>query len=445
MFLLQKPNLDKISKDELGRLFSDENKSIFFDFLKKVSSEKYLYWDKVKFQEPSPKNVSKETLWYAIKTLRQPKAINTHINNIDNDKFTWSKLDYFEELIHNLDLHTGGELFIDHSKEKKVKQQLISRGVLEEAIASSQLEGASTSRVAAKKMIQEGLKPTNDSEQMIINNYASLRAIEDDYKDKEMSLDLLVELHSLITKDTKDAQGETPRMRKKNEPIKVTDKLTGEIYHEAPDMKFVKKELVKFVKFANDELDDEAFTHPIIKAMMLHFWIGYLHPFTDGNGRLARLIFYWYLIKNGYWAFMYLPISKAIKKSPQQYAMAYVYSEQDDNDLTYFIDYNFKKINLALEDFKKYLDEKSKENVVMKNNLEAEFDFNLRQVHLLQYLYGDNESRTNISAHMNVNNVSKKTAITDLKELSKEGFLEERKFGRNIYYYGTDKIRKYFK
>ena len=444
MFLLKKPNIDKINKDELEKLFSVENKRVFLDFLKKVSSEKYLYWDNIRFQEPSPKGVSKETLWGVIKRLRQQKAIKTVISNVDNKKFTWSKLDYFEELIHNLDLHTGGELFENSRKGKNKKQQLISRGVLEEAIASSQLEGASTSRMAAKKMIQEGRKPINQSEQMIINNYNSLRAIEDDYQNSEMSMDLFLELHHLITKDTKDEQGETPRLRKKNESIKVTDKMTGEIYHEAPKMSFVNKELKQLIKYANNELQDEKFTHPIVKAILLHFWVAYLHPFTDGNGRMARLIFYWYLIKNGYWAFMYLPISKTIKKSSQQYAMSYIYSEQDDNDLTYFVDYNFRKIKLALKDFKKYLDKTSNENLKMKKNVQEKYQLNIRQINLLKYFHGDDNARTNINAHMNINDISKKTAIKDLKDLVKNDFLEAKKIGRNVYYYGTRKIRKYF-
>ena len=260
-----------------------------------------------------------------------------------------------------------------------------------------------------------------------------------------MSIDLFLELHQLITKDTKDDQGEIPRLRKKDELIKVTDKMTGEIYHEAPDMNFVNKELKQLVKYANNELPDERFTHPVVKAILLHFWIGYLHPFTDGNGRMARLMFYWYLIKNGYWAFMYLPISKTIKKSPQQYAMAYVYSEQDDNDLTYFIDYNFKKIELALNEFKKYLDKTSSENLQMKNNVQEKYQLNIRQINLLKYFHGDEQARTNINSHISINDVARQTAHNDLKDLLKKDFLTTKKIGRNVYYYGTEKIRKHFR
>jgi Fic family protein len=315
---------------------------------------------------------------------------------------------------------------------------------MEEAIASSQLEGAATSRQEAKKMLREGRKPINKSEQMILNNYISMKAIEDSYKDREMSVDLILELHSLITKDTLDSQDEKPRIRKTGEPIYVTDNLTDTIYHKGPDIKFVKKELKELVKFANDKFENQPFTHPIIKAIMLHFWMGYLHPFTDGNGRLARLLFYWYLIKKGYWAFVYLPISKIIKKSPKQYIMAYVYSENDDNDMTYFLDYNIRKIKLAVKEFTEYLDKQSRKNVMMKKKCDTKYKLNIRQVQLLQYYFGAPDERTTLTAHMNVNQVAKMTAIKDLKDLVKKGFLIMKKSGRNVYYYSTKKIMELF-
>ncbi|MHB8904484.1 MAG: Fic family protein [Patescibacteria group bacterium] len=444
-FELEIPKISKTVEDEISKAFSDENKQDVFDFVKGSTQPEYLYWDKIRYKEPSPKEISKEALWMIIKVIRKTQNLKTIIKNKDNNFFTWSKLDYFEEFFHELDMNTGGEIFVQKSGvDKANKQKLITRGIMEEAIASSQLEGAATSRQAAKKMLREGRKPTNKSEQMILNNYTSMKAIEEYYKDREMSMDLILELHSLITKDTLDSQDEKPRMREVDEPVTVSDKASGIVYYDAPNIKFVEKELERLIKFANEESEGGHFIHPVIKAIMLHFWIGYLHPFTDGNGRLARLIFYWYLIKKGYWALVYLPISKVIKKSPKQYAMAYVYSEQDDSDLTYFIDYNIRKIKLAIVDFKMYLDDQSNKNIKMKKNCEGEYGLNVRQIQLLQYLYGDLNERTTLVAHMNVNQIVKMTASKDLKDLVGKGFLIAEKRGRNVYYYGTDKIKELF-
>ncbi|MDP3900598.1 MAG: Fic family protein [bacterium] len=444
-FKLKKPNLKNIKPDRIVKFFDAKNKTELFDFIKKFLNSEYIYWDEFRFKEPLPEGVSREELWLAIKFFRESQNLKSIITNTNGKNFTWTKLDYFEEFFHELDMSTGGELFVERAGVDKVnKQKLITRGIMEEAIASSQLEGAATSRQAAKQMLREGRKPKNESEQMIVNSYISMKAIEEKYKNADLSMDLILEFHNLITKDTLDSTGAKPRLRKKGESIYVSDKMTGDIYHEGPDMNFVNKELLKLIKFANNESEENKFIHPIIKAIMIHFWIGYLHPFTDGNGRIARQLFYWYLIKQGYWAFVYLPISKVIKLSPKQYIMAYIYSEQDDNNMTYFVDYNVKKIKLALRDFKNYVKKQSIGNTKMKRMSETKYNLNIRQVQLLQYLHGDPDERTNLTIHMNINQVAKMTASNDLKNLVKKGFLIPKKQGRNVYYYGAKKIKSLF-
>ncbi|QQR83578.1 Fic family protein [Candidatus Peregrinibacteria bacterium] len=415
-------------------------------FLDKFSNSDYCYWDTFRFKEPFPKSLNKEAAWGAVKLFRDIGKNKTIIQDEKKGVFTWRKLDYFDAFFHEIDMSTGGELFMFKGAMKQAnKHKMMTRGIMEEAIASSQLEGAVTTRKAAKRMLREGAKPQNESEQMILNNYESMRAVEDQYKHRGMSMDLLLELHNMITKNTYDADGKSPILRGENDTVYVSDKSTGAVYHEGPPAPFVKRELNKLIQFANNEIENERFIHPIIKAIMLHFWVGYLHPFTDGNGRLARLIFYWYLIKEGYWAFTYLPISKVIKRSKKQYTMAYVYSEQDGRDLTYFIDYNIRKIQLAVQEFKNYAAKIGDENMSMKKRGEIEFDLNQRQIHLLQYFNGNPDERTSLKTHMNVNQVSKITALNDLKGLVAKGFLKRIKRGRSVYYYADDKISILFK
>ena len=446
-YQLKKPDLSNIQKKNLSKtIFDNElNKEEIFKFIKKTFEPEYLYWDSVQYKEPVPECLSRVELWKLIKIIREAQSLKSIIVDKDGKNFSWLKLPYFEKFFHELDMNTGGELFVRRVDiDKQHKQKMISRGIMEEAIASSQLEGAATSRQVAKQMLRAGRKPRNVSEQMIVNNYRSMKAIEDQYKEQEMSLSLLLEMHQLITADTKDEDGRMPHLRELKDNVFVSDKASGVIYHQGPDMEFVAKELEKFFAFANDELEDGDFVHPVVKAIMLHFWLGYLHPFTDGNGRLARLLFYWYLLKKGYWAFIYLPISKIIKKSPNQYKMAYVYSEQDDNDLTYFLDYNLRKIRLAMRDLADYLEKEMKGNVNMKKAAELKYGLNDRQIYLLQYLNGDPEEKTTQRMHMNIYQVTKMTAVKDLKALVDKGFLRRVKQGRSILYYGTDKIKELF-
>ncbi len=312
-------------------------------------------------------------------------------------------------------------------------------GITEEAIASSQLEGANTSRAAAKKFLREGRRPRNQSEQMILNNYETIIKIESDFKDQKLDLNLLFQVHAMLTKKTIKREDRTGRFREDKDNIVVHNSITGEIYHDPPKMIFVREEMDKLFRYFNDEIKDEFFIHPVIKAIVVHFWIGYLHPFYDGNGRFARCLFYWYLLKKGYWAFSYLPISKIIRKSPAQYGMSYVYSEQDDFDLTYFIDYNLRKIKQAMREFEVYLAAERELEKNMDWAAKKYFNLNKRQNRLLMFFHKHPEERVTLAIHMNTHQVSKQTAVNDLRDLQKKGYLKSVRVGRNVYYLPTKK------
>lgn len=216
------------------------------------------------------------------------------------------------------------------------------------------------------------------------------------------------------------------------------------ISYVTPPMNFVEQEISQLIDFANDELDEKDFIHPVIKAIMLHFWIGLLHPFVDGNGRLARGLFYWYLLRKGYWAFAFLPISIAIKSAPAQYSEAYILSEQDDANLTYFIDYHIRKINQAIESFRKFFKQKSSESRKINKILHEQNNLNRRQIETLTNIKQNPERQLTPTIYKNIHNITKATAIKDLKILLDSGFITARKQGRNVFYTTTKKVDKIF-
>ena len=159
---------------------------------------------------------------------------------------------------------------------------------------------------------------------------------------------------------------------------------------------------------------------------------------------MARALFYWYLLREKYWAFGYLPLSKIIKNSPAQYRDAYIYTEQDDNDLTYFIDYNIRKIIQAMREFEVYAERKWKENTKMTKLARGKYRLNDRQIQLLRYFYKNKDMTTSVISHMKVNEISRLTAMKDLKDLQDHGFVTSKKSGRTVYYYASDKVALLF-
>lgn len=448
IYSLEKPKYSKdeqIKSLELFIKLNEQKSAIIEELFKKTAQPEYLYWDKIKYKKPLPNGISNsENFWFLIKILRKVQSCETVIRNENNIFFRLTKLPGVEKFFHDVDFGTGGNLLLSNKDiDGNLKNQFISRGIMEEAIASSQLEGAHTTRKAAKQFLRERKKPKNESEQMILNNYKTMLAIENNYKNKQLDKEMLFELHEMLTEKT-IPENKIGRFRKNDDNIVVANEQ-GVIYHQPPDEKFVEKEINRLFDFANDEMEESSFIHPIIKAVLLHFWIGYLHPFVDGNGRIARALFYWYLLKKGYWGFSYLPISTVIKKSPAQYGMSFVYSEQDDLDLTYFVDYNIQKIKLAMSEFEKYVKNKEFESRSINKEVKSKYCLNERQIRLLQYYYQNKDERTSLKLHMNINQISKMTAIKDLKILESLGFIRREKIGRTVHYYVTDKINELFR
>lgn len=441
-YKLTKPDLSKIDEIGFNKKLKDKTDA-FMEAAYLLSEPIYYYWDKIQYSTKIPKGTTPKEFWYFVKQVRKYSSRKSVIKSESGEYYSWIRLNYTDEFLHKLDMQLGtnGLAFLSGSFfDAEQKKKFLTKSMIEEAIASSQLEGAATTTSMAKKLLAEKRTPKDRSERMIVNNYKTMQALNQEYKDKKLSHEVLFDLHRLITKDTLD-QDKQGRYRKDSDNITVNDQLQY-IYYVPPKEAFVTQEIEKLIKFANDE-DNGGFIHPIIKAIFLHFWIGILHPFYDGNGRLARTIFYWYLLKEGYWAMQYLPISLVIKEAPIQYGMAYVYSEQDDFDLTYFYDFHMKKLMQALRNFKAYLQRKTEENKNIQNLFRAEYALNPRQIQALHYLFIQGEgSYVNPSSYEALCGISRTTAIADLKKIENMKLVESEKIGKYVRYYGTDLLKK---
>ena len=435
-YILEKPDLSSISQKR--KEFIHENIiDIFFENkLYKFSGKKYLYWDKIKFQEIPDVLESHEELWYVIKNMRNfwmPTIIKDELWKM----FTLWKPDYIEELLHTLDLKLGWS-FLNIELSDSERRVFLQNGIAEEAISSSQIEWALTSSKVAKEMIAKWRKPNTKDEKMIINNYQAMQFVKDEMKDTQLDLPWLIELQAILTKWTLDESDQVGRLRNDADEIVVQNSSGTKILHEPMLENKMKKELKELIRFANDE-DKLWFIHPFVKAVMLHFWIGYLHPFCDGNGRTARAIFYWYLIKKWYWGFSFIPVSKAINNSRKQYWNAYLYTEQDNNDMTYFLVYIANKVIQSMDEFHEYVRIKIEKQKNVNREL-AHLWLNDRQKKLIAYFLERPKSYTNITIHKNYNSIANDTAKRDLKDLENKWFLTIQKQWTYVNYFPVEDL-----
>jgi Fic family protein len=311
------------------------------------------------------------------------------------------------------------------------RERYLVSSLMEEAIASSQLEGASTTRRVAKEMLRTQRAPRNLNERMILNNYRTISRIKELVKET-MSIEFLCEIQRQVTELTLKDASASGRLRLPVEDDIAVVTADGEVVHQPPSAASLTERLKIFCDFANEEPDDTGsrFRHPIVTAIILHFWLGYEHPFVDGNGRTARAVFLWYILKRGYWLMELLPISTIIRKSPAQYGRAFILAEQDENDVSYFLAYNLRAINLALNDFQDYVRRKQQElNVVQA--LAADLKgMNVRQRSLIAHALKNPGFAYTVLSHMTSQGVTIVTARNDLVGLAQRGLLEERREGK---------------
>lgn len=381
------------------------------DLLKSINNN-YLYWDKVKYKN---KSYAAEDLWYAVKLSR---VLKSHEINFGSYRFSFTTTDYLQQSLHYFDLNIGGSLGSNVGIVETDKSKYLISSIMEEAISSSQMEGAATTRKKAKEMLQKELKPKNKSEQMILNNYETIQYITQ-HKNDDLSIENLLFIHSLISKNTLDKPQEEGLFRE-NDDIFVVNHTTSEVVHQPPGHDQILQLLNELCVFFNSDSKD--FIHPIIKGIIIHFMIAWIHPFTDGNGRTARTLFYWYMLKKGYWLTEYLSISRIIKDTKNQYEKAYLYTENDENDLTYFITYHLKTMEKAFDALKEYI--RRKQNEV---KLTARFikipNINERQAEIIKLIYEDSDRVLSIKEMENRFQISNFTARSDLRGLEELGFL----------------------
>lgn len=408
-----------ISKEEAPQIgqqaFALLTNQGFQALIRKINSD-YLYWDKAKYY--CPKDVDAKVFWMAIRFLR---LINVKMLYFGEYEFSYTITDKMQALLNQFDMNFGGMLTSSSLIPEQDKQVFLVSSIMEEAIASSQMEGANTTRKVAKEMLRKRQQPKNKGQQMILNNYETIRYISE-HRNDEFNVANIKIIHSLISKNTLDDAAYEGVFRQTDD-IVVQNSITGTIVHTPPTFSQIDQMIEELCMFANDESVDN-FVHPIVKATIIHFMLAFIHPFVDGNGRTARSLFYWYLIKKGYWLTEYLSISRVIYKSKSSYEKAFIYTEHDMNDVSYFIHYNLNAMQRAFEQLKQWLQVQQKKRQAMSQyNLIS--GVNSRQAELLRLFTERPDLNIRVTEVATRFDVTAHTARADLQHLVKLGLLRE--------------------
>ena len=418
---------DLASRLNLGGEESEEIRRL----VRKYNELEPVHWDDFRRKKTPYDPIA---FWYLLRTLR-----NTNLREIriGDEKFSFYIPEIFQKQLHRIDKASPASfdwLFGEVPSETNKKLYLVN-SLMEEAIASSQLEGAATTRQEAKKILREGRRPKNTSEKMIVNNYQTIRRLKE-LKDQPLSRELILDIHKEITQGTLESEQDETEFRTGDDIVVGSKADPTKVYHYPPESVKITAMIDDLLTFANN---DEEFMHPIVKAIVVHFLIGYIHPFNDGNGRTARSLFYWFALKHHYDLLEYISISRIFVQAPAQYARAYLLSETDDNDMTYFIDFNLRIITRAMEDLKQYVLRKKEEEAESLRLVEQIPDLSFRQAEILRDFIRHPNRRYTTSEIAGKYKVSIPTARTDLLLLEGKGKLRKFLDGkRQVFIYNRE-------
>ncbi|CAB9538519.1 hypothetical protein [uncultured Gammaproteobacteria bacterium] len=400
--------------------------------------KRYLHWDKLRHLKTPDKFDDIDQYWHFIKfsRLQQQKKLPF------SEDFSFVLTDDIQKNLHEIDSKMRGSLEaknIDNNKDR-----YIVRSLIDEAISSSQLEGAATTRKVAREMLKHNKTPEDHSQKMIYNNYHAIKFINE-HKQDELTPSLILQLHTIVTKGTMD-NSEVGKLRRDNE-VNVIDNSTQTILHHPPDFQELPSRLKVLCDFANGSAPDY-FVHPIIRAIVVHFALAYDHPFADGNGRTTRALFYWVILKNNYWLFQYITLSRYIKKAQVQYGESFLMVESDEFDLTYFINSQLKFITQSIAGLFDYVDEKQQQQQQALNllgNYLSNGKVNSRQAMVIQHALKYPGSVYTIAGHKISQSISYQTAKTDLVGLSALNLLQHAKQGRAFVFIAPNDLEQRIK
>lgn len=396
----------------------------------------YVHWDKLRHLGP-PGELTREEWWLGIKIARLQLLRPLPMQDLEGRPFAYSAPDGVQRLLHYIDQHCAGEVAMGElvASDAQARHHYLVNSLMEEAIRSSQLEGATTTRRVAKELLQTGREPADRSERMILNNYRALEFMREEIGDS-LTPATVLELHRILTDRTLDDPTAAGRLQLPGEVrIAVVDALDGSVVHTPPLAEELPTRLQLLCDFANQSEDEsDSFIHPVVRAILLHFCLAYDHPFEDGNGRTARALFYWAMRTNGYWLAEYLSISRILREAPAQYSRAFLLTETDGGDTTYFLLHQLQTIRRAVEELHVYLDRKASEIRDVERLIDGSEGLNHRQLALLGDAIRHPDRTYAYQTLAAEHRVTHETARTDLLQLYRRGLLLRRREGhRHVF------------
>ena len=240
---MEKP--PKIKEENLLETIVNPPQEEIVSIVDKIN-DSYEYWDSVKYKK-CPEGCSPIKLWTYVKASRMKILTSAW----EKYRIVLGITNQMQRMCHEFDMNFGGFWGASSIIPGDSKERYLVSSLMEEAIFSSQMEGAVTTRKVAKDMLRKKITPKDKSQQMIANNYQTIQFVVQN-QDTPLTVELLQHIHRLMTEHTLDNPQDAGRFRT-NDDVVVENGITHEVVHFPPSY----TEIPEFVKdlciFFNEE------------------------------------------------------------------------------------------------------------------------------------------------------------------------------------------------
>lgn len=302
--------------------------------------------------------------------------------------------------------------------------QAVAENLTRDVIFSSEIEGIRLNADEVRSSISrrlgiENVKQTAPSHYVDAVVAVMLDAME--HYDLKLTKEKLCAWQSAFfpTGYSEGSQIEVGQYRTHEEHI-VSGYLGRErIHYIAPSPERIEIEMQHFIEWFNTEKP----ISPIIRSAIVHLWFVSIHPFEDGNGRLARILGDMFLARGDKSRFRFYNISSEINRDKNHYYDILERTQHGDGEITEWLVWYLKTLLAAIEEANMVVSTVLNKSLFWMRN--ANIPLTERQTYTLNLFLDRYETKITTKKWAELNKCSKDTAIRDIQDLQCKGILLE--------------------
>lgn len=420
-----------VKLDEIAMGYKDDFEFLNSDLWLNYTQQRYLSPEEIRYRQSQLQK--KPTDWpntaKRIVATRKTGAITLFLDTI-GARFWFYPADVIQKKIDEIE-KVGSGLYEQINRNSFFKQDFLLDSKIEEAITSAIYEGANSTRAKAEQLIASGKRPANKDEWMLVNNFKAMKWVHEN-KEKPLSKDIILQLHKIVTDNTLEHDDINFAGKLRNDRVFVTS--LDEIKHEGVEHSKLEECLDEMISITTN---NKRYLHPLIKSILIHYFIAYIHPFFDGNGRTARALFYFKSMCHRLNYVELLSVSAYLKEHGKQYEKSFEKVVSNDFDVTYFVDFCLDSMIAALKQVSRKV-----AYLLNMNELKDQFGLSPNQIGLVQRMALHKFRSVSIEEYAAQISKSRELARQELKQLLELGLVDEHKVSKKLVYtINADKLK----